>query len=314
MARRPASSDKRTTFQPISSSTPFQRNARRLTTSQSRFLEEHPSPQERDVNRSPQRRRPENTEASRSQSRRKSKPLKRPGVKLLREIAALQKSDRPMIPLLPFCRVVRDVANEISPESVMTRGETDPLVVEDNDASLRGGNPAWADAMQKILSVEVKKQDPILSKKPKKHHQLKEEDSLNVDAKSKDDEDKTKLSKNRWNDMNRVKPSPLDRDRERRYVKIATKGVVQLFNAVEQHQKRTRKEVNSSLLESRRDKKLAECGQGMFMEMLNRQKVKKEEISSEDETSPKKWKVLSGERKSSVRLKDWNSDDDDDSN
>jgi len=37
--------------------------------------------------------------------------------------------------------------------------------------------------------------------------------------------------------VGRRKPDPLDRNRERLLSKVATKGVVQLFNAVREHQK-----------------------------------------------------------------------------
>lgn len=50
-----------------------------------------------------------------------------------------------------------------------------------------------------------------------------------------------------------MKPSVLDLDRERTFKKIATRGVVQLFNAVKTQQSDISRKLESTKLESKRD-------------------------------------------------------------
>ena len=50
--------------------------------------------------------------------------------------------------------------------------------------------------------------------------------------------------------------------------------MVQLFNAVEQHQKKLKIELEAAgPTEAQKEKKLAQCGEDLFLQVLNRQKV-----------------------------------------
>lgn len=51
----------------------------------------------------------------------------------------------------------------------------------------------------------------------------------------------------------RLKPSVTDLDRERTFKKIATRGVVQLFNAVKNQQSEINRQLQGTKLESKRD-------------------------------------------------------------
>ncbi len=59
------------------------------------------------------------------------------------------------------------------------------------------------------------------------------------------------------------------------YFSGPTRGVVQLFNAVEQHQKKLKAELEAAgPTEVQKEKRLAQCGEDLFLQVLNRQKVK----------------------------------------
>lgn len=94
----------------------------------------------------------------------------------------------------------------------------------------------------------------------------------------------------------RVKPSFADIERERTFKKIATKGVVQLFNAVRGQQKDISKKMQSAgKLESRREKVLQNVSQKAFLNALMSgdraqsqlidNPVKKEDVKDESESS-----------------------------
>lgn len=90
-----------------------------------------------------------------------------------------------------------------------------------------------------------------------------------------------------------MKPSYSDLDRERTFRKIATRGVVQLFNAVKQQQTEINQKVKSTKLDSKRDeikfdvknkKKLLEKLMSAKSELVD-QPVKKEKLEMKDESS-----------------------------
>lgn len=93
-----------------------------------------------------------------------------------------------------------------------------------------------------------------------------------------------------------MKPSFADIERERTFKKIATKGVVQLFNAVRGQQKDISKKMQSAgKLESRREKVLQNVSQKAFLNALMSgdraqsqlidNPVKKEDVKDESESS-----------------------------
>ncbi|XP_035692234.1 RRP15-like protein [Branchiostoma floridae] len=100
-------------------------------------------------------------------------------------------------------------------------------------ADSTSGNAGWADAMAKILGKQVanNKQTPILVKN-KEFEKRKEKE-----REEKKEQTKKAGVKRQWEEMGRVKPDVTEKERERALQRIATRGVVQLFNAVKKEQK-----------------------------------------------------------------------------
>lgn len=99
----------------------------------------------------------------------------------------------------------------------------------------------------------------------------------------------------------RIKPNVLEKDRERLLNKIATKGVVQLFNAVRNQQKSIEKEMDrNDLSEGKKEKILKKFDKRTFLDTLMGQSksiVVDEHVKSlkdevKDETDRPKWNAL----------------------
>ncbi|NXS07316.1 RRP15 protein, partial [Neodrepanis coruscans] len=138
-------------------------------------------------------------------------------------------------------------------------------VVEEATSSKDGPSSGWADAMAKVLNKKIpQNKSTILSKNKslEKERQKEKQERL---------EKRMKLDKKReWEMMCRVKPDVVkDREKERNLQRIATRGVVQLFNAVRTHQKNMdekMKTVGSS--ERRRAKLLSSVSKKDFINVL----------------------------------------------
>jgi DnaJ-domain-containing protein 1 len=79
--------------------------------------------------------------------------------------------------------------------------------------------------------------------------------------------------------MNKLKPQINDKERERMLALIATKGVVQLFNAVKEQQqsiKNKLSEMGSS--ETKRDKVLSQFTKTQFLDKLKTKKQKNNNV------------------------------------
>ncbi|OXU25371.1 hypothetical protein TSAR_002583 [Trichomalopsis sarcophagae] len=211
-------------------------------------------------------------------------------------------------------------------------------------------NPGWADAMKKILNIKKpkRKKSIVLSKakklneilaKPKEVPVPFELEGENGEIKKEtikveegvDQSDKTTEQKNHRRKESlgiRVKPSVLDRERERRLQKIATNGVVQLFNAVRQQQKEIEEKlVEAGPLERKREKALKNIDRRAFLDVLMggtsnlAPDEKKEELKEEEENKDendesnnkdkKVWSVLRDDFVMGAKLKDWNKQDTD---
>lgn len=101
----------------------------------------------------------------------------------------------------------------------------------------------------------------------------------------------------------RVKPSALDRERERALKRIATKGVVQLFNAVRTQQKDLVERLKEAgPLDHKRDAVLNNINKRQFLDVLMGGKraksenvdnpVKDEVKAEDDDAKPSQWSVL----------------------
>lgn len=115
-----------------------------------------------------------------------------------------------------------------------------------------GTSAGWADAMAKILNKKTPKSKPTILVKNKELEKEKEK------LKQERQERRKQLDKKReWEMMCRVKPDVVkDKDAERNLQRIATRGVVQLFNAVQKHQKNVDEKVKEAGSSMRKRAKL----------------------------------------------------------
>ncbi|XP_076761634.1 RRP15-like protein [Xylocopa sonorina] len=198
------------------------------------------------------------------------------------------------------------------------------------------GNPGWADVMQKILQIKKpKRKKTIVLSKAKKLCDVKvkeEKKDLPFEIEKVEGDIKTKIpeetedtvqkppirlkEKKEKNLGIRIKPSIMDRERERLLQKIATKGVVQLFNAVKQQQG----EINQKLstagpLERKREQVLKNINKSTFLDVLmgasksipvdNSVKDEQQEHKKHEKMDKGVWNVLREDFVMGTKLKDW---------
>lgn len=199
---------------------------------------------------------------------------------------------------------------------------------EDDIKSDAEGNSGWADAMRKILQTKKpkRKKTIVLSKAKKlcdtKEKEDKESSLFDIEKvkeevkEIKEEGDVVKKPKEKKLGI-RVKPSIMDRERERTLQKIATKGVVQLFNAVKQQQGEINKKLSEAgPLERKREQVLRSIDKTKFLDVLmggsksisvdndvknEEQENKKLEKKKDKET----WSVLREDFVMGTKLKDW---------
>lgn len=195
------------------------------------------------------------------------------------------------------------------------------------------GNPGWADAMQKILqSKKPKRKKTIILSKAKKLYVVNKKENeesepfeiekVKEEVKEEENEETNEKSitqlkeKGRNNLGIRVKPNILDREREKMLQKIATKGVIQLFNAV----KRQQGEINQKLaeagpLERKREQVLKSIDKCTFLDVLmggsksiqadNNVKDEVKENKRHKQKDKETWSVLREDFVMGTKLKDW---------
>ncbi|KAI3361600.1 hypothetical protein L3Q82_013741 [Scortum barcoo] len=184
---------------------------------------------------------------------------------------------------------------------------------EDEEGDDCNANAGWAEAMARILgkknpesksSILVKNKE--LDKKKEKERQEQLERKKQVDK------------KRAWEMMCREKPDIVkDRETERTLQRIATRGVVQLFNAVRKHQKTTDnklREVGSS--ERKKAKFLSSVSKKDFIDVLrstegaSRVTVKTEMDTAAAAEEKPAWCVLRDDFMMGATMKDWDKDSD----
>ena len=93
---------------------------------------------------------------------------------------------------------------------------------------------------------------------------------------------------------------------ERNLNKIATKGVIQLFNAVKQHQKNIDTKLKKVKTEAQKDKISKSVTTGTFLDLIRPKEKEPDEQSKEKD---KKWDVLKEDFMMNSKIKDWKKDD-----
>ncbi|XP_037129955.1 RRP15-like protein isoform X2 [Syngnathus acus] len=186
---------------------------------------------------------------------------------------------------------------------------------EEEEEEEEEGNPnaGWAEAMAKILGKQTPKSKTTILVKNK------ELDKVKAKEKQEQLERKEQTDKKRaWEMMSRVKPDLVkDREVEKSLQRIATRGVVQLFNAVKMHQKnidRKMAEVDGS--ERKKAKILSSVSKKDFIDVLRkteggaRVKVKAEKDTHTTEVEEKPaWSVLSDDFMMGATMKDWDKEE-----
>ncbi|XP_036133408.1 RRP15-like protein [Molossus molossus] len=175
-----------------------------------------------------------------------------------------------------------------------------------------GTSAGWADAMARILSKKTPGSKPTILVKNKELEKEKEK------LKQERLEKRKQLDKKReWEMMCRVKPDVVqDKETERNLQRIATRGVVQLFNAVQKHQKNVDekvKEAGSSI--RKRAKLMSTVSKRDFISVLRGLEGSASEKSSAGR-SPKAaqaeaseegpgWTILRDDFMMGASMKDW---------
>lgn len=209
---------------------------------------------------------------------------------------------------------------------------------EDEDGEAQSsGNVGWADTFAKVLQQEKPKNRKylVLSRAKKLNQQkpdgvedddekpltfqidgsgVKTQVSSHTKTEQEDDEkppkEQLQLSlisqkerNNKLLDL-RVKPSLMDRERERAFKRIATKGVVQLFNAVRTQQRDLVDRLEKAgPLDHRRDAVLNNINKRQFLDVLmGGKRAKSENVDNpvkdegqdndDDDGKPSQWSVL----------------------
>lgn len=213
------------------------------------------------------------------------------------------------------------------------------------------GNAGWANAFAKTLQQEKPKNKKylVLSKAKKLADQKEQSDSdkkltFEIDDDGQEEKEDAKPimntddqkptnnelelamieRKERNNKLQqlRVKPASMDRERERSFKRIATKGVVQLFNAVRSQQRDLVNRLEKAgPLDHKRDEVLNNINKKQFLDMLMGGKqaksenidnaVKNEKNPQDGESKPSQWSVLRDDFMTSKKLKHWDQEDDD---
>ncbi|KAL0984636.1 hypothetical protein UPYG_G00144500 [Umbra pygmaea] len=183
--------------------------------------------------------------------------------------------------------------------------------IDDADGNTNAG---WAEVMAKILQKKTPESKPIILLKNKQLDKIKEKEKQEYLERKKQND-----KKRAWEMMCREKPDIVkDRENERNLQRIATRGVVQLFNAVRTHQRNIGdmvKEVGSS--ERKKSKLLATISKKDFIDVLRGAdagtgvgiKTQRQLVGREAKEKPA-WSVLRDDFMIGASMKDWDKDSD----
>ena len=224
--------------------------------------------------------------------------------------------------------------NEVSSEDLTDEDN------DDEDDTLMEGNSGWADAMNKVLAMgkntdkpvsvlSKAKKDNVKKKKKKESEDGKEKEGGENSSDSNDEEEAEephipvsvrRAKKREIDSVCRVKPDITKRAVEKTLSKIATRGVVQLFNAVREQQKN----VKSSLKEAgntwKREKILKNLDKDGFLAVLDGKRPSEGPVSKRPKTEVKElkeeeddtanWSALKPDYMLGAKMKDWDKESD----
>ncbi|XP_064623022.1 RRP15-like protein isoform X2 [Lineus longissimus] len=180
-----------------------------------------------------------------------------------------------------------------------------------------------ADVLAKILTKKTAQSNVILSKGKsdrliQKDRSKKKSEEEGADQNESSFQIKTakQMKKQLWEEMGRVKPDITKKEHERNLQRIATRGVVQLFNAVKKQQKLIEDRLKEAGSTTKKSKVLSSMTKGAFLDVLKNthtaedkksekpgQTFSKVNLNSGDEKPT--WSVLRDDFMMSAKMKDW---------
>merc|ERR1712141_36012 len=206
---------------------------------------------------------------------------------------------------------------------------------DDEDNTEEGKLSGWADAMAKVLNTGKNTQSdkPMLLSKAKKDADIPDlqlNNSEDQKPKLKERPSVLRAKKQELENVARKKPDIVkDRSKEKKLAKIATRGVVQLFNAVRDQQKSLKTQLDKAGLSiTKRDKVYKNLDKDAFLEVLSGKKRSSNAIGGNRENSmlnkkPKTevkaqshedddgtWSVLKDNFMMGAKMKDWDKESD----
>ncbi|XP_036996541.2 RRP15-like protein [Artibeus jamaicensis] len=204
--------------------------------------------------------------------------------------------------------VEADNEDEAGPSDDDSEGAADTLV----DA-----NAGWADAMAKILNKKTPTSKPTILVRNRELE--KEKEKLRQERLEK----RKQLDRKReWEMLCRVKPDVVkDKETERNLQRIATRGVVQLFNAVQKHQQNVDEKVKEAGGSVRKRAKLiSSVSKKDFISVLRGMDGSAQEPGSTGRGSKAKqtrvkeegpsWTILRDDFMMGASMKDWDKESD----
>ncbi|XP_070822650.1 RRP15-like protein [Chaetodon trifascialis] len=183
---------------------------------------------------------------------------------------------------------------------------------EDEEGGDNNVNAGWAEAMAKILGKKTPKSKTSILVKNKELDKMKDKE------KQEQLEKKKQVDKKRaWEMMCREKPDIVkDHETERALQRIATRGVVQLFNAVRNHQKTIDDKVKEVGGSERKKAKFLSCvSKKDFINLLRKTEGGKVTSKTENDAAAAAeekpaWSVLRDDFMMGATMKDWDKDSD----
>lgn len=222
-----------------------------------------------------------------------------------------------------------DVEND-DPESEAD-DEAEDEAEDNNDENEK--NSGWANAMAKVLNTGKNTQTskPLLLSKAKKDEQ--KHPGLDAEKNSKEKPSIVRAKKKELENLARKRPDIVkDRIKEKKLSKIATRGVVQLFNAVREQQKTIKTQLDKAgLSTTKRDKVYKNLDKEAFLEVLsgkkrnlsslsavNNSKLNNKKFKTEVKTEDHEnnidddgtWSVLKDNFMMGAKMKDWDKESD----
>ena len=222
--------------------------------------------------------------------------------------------------------ILSDGDGDSEDESEEEVEDDEPQLGEPESEDESVGNTGWADAMAKVLAMGKNSTKPVSVLSKAKKGNAKKRKAEDGDSSSDDEpESKRKLEplavrkarKKEVDSIGRRMPNVLERNAEKALARIATRGVVQLFNAVRDHQKDVKfklKEAGGSF--RKQEKVYKNLNKESFIQMLSGKSVSKpgagetqrRELGTEESQSS--WSILREDYMLGAKMKDWDKESD----